>query len=112
MNINEYLFFLRGLRDLRNHISEMCELQRTMDNEMKLQEFLGIKGQHREMSDLNEKRAAERKASMEYKQSKIETYKNILHTIKEFIGTYNFFTYCTYHIYTYRFLTYIKYLIL
>ncbi|XP_006622407.1 coiled-coil domain-containing protein 63-like [Apis dorsata] len=79
----------RGLRDLRNHISEMCELQRTMDNEMKLQEFLGVKGQHREMSDLNEKRAAERKASMEYKQSKIETYKNILHTIKEFIGEQN-----------------------
>ncbi|XP_012346583.2 coiled-coil domain-containing protein 63-like [Apis florea] len=79
----------RGLRDLRNHISEMCELQRTMDNEMKLQEFLGIKGQHREMSDLNEKRAAERKATMEFKQSKIETYKNILHTIKEFIGEQN-----------------------
>ncbi|KAG6803304.1 coiled-coil domain-containing protein 63-like [Apis mellifera caucasica] len=79
----------RGLRDLKNHISEMCELQRTMDNEMKLQEFLGVKGQHREMSDLNEKRAAERKASMEYKQSKIETYKNILHTIKEFIGEQN-----------------------
>lgn len=91
-----FIFFLRGLRDLRNHISEMCELQRTMDNEMKLQEFLGVKGQHREMSDLNEKRAAERKATMEFKQSKIETYKNILHTIKEFIGIYSFFFYLLY----------------
>ncbi|CAD1479812.1 unnamed protein product [Heterotrigona itama] len=47
----------RGLRDLKTHVSEMCELQRTMDNEMKLQEFLGVKGQYREMADLNAKQS-------------------------------------------------------
>ncbi|KAK0071045.1 hypothetical protein PV325_013605, partial [Microctonus aethiopoides] len=36
----------RGTRDLKAHTSEMCELQRTLDNELKLQEFLGIKGQY------------------------------------------------------------------
>ncbi|XP_068971166.1 coiled-coil domain-containing protein 63-like [Bombus flavifrons] len=79
----------RGLRDLKAHVSEMCELQRTMDNEMKLQEFLGVKGQYREMGDLNAKRAAERKAKMEEKQDKIENYKNILQLIKEFTGVHD-----------------------
>lgn len=65
----------------------MCELQRTMDNEMKLQDFLGVKGQYREMSDLNEKRAVEKKKLMENRQNKIESYKQILHMIKEFTGT-------------------------
>ncbi|XP_076760595.1 coiled-coil domain-containing protein 63 [Xylocopa sonorina] len=76
----------RGLRDLKNHVSEMCELQRTMDNEMKLQEFLGVKGQYREMADLNAKRAAERKAQLEEKQNKISSYRQILQMIKEFTG--------------------------
>ncbi|KAK1131274.1 hypothetical protein K0M31_017561 [Melipona bicolor] len=76
----------RGLRDLKTHVSEMCELQRTMDNEMKLQEFLGVKGQYREMADLNAKRAAERKANIEEKQNMIEDYKHILQMIKEFTG--------------------------
>ncbi|XP_060818371.1 coiled-coil domain-containing protein 63-like [Bombus pascuorum] len=79
----------RGLRDLKAHVSEMCELQRTMDNEMKLQEFLGVKGQYREMGDLNAKRAAERKAKIEEKQDKIENYKNILQLIKEFTGVHD-----------------------
>lgn len=65
----------------------MCELQRTLDNEMKLQEFLGVKGQYREMTDLNAKRAAEKKAKKEAKQDKIASYKQILHMIKEFTGT-------------------------
>ncbi|XP_076235752.1 coiled-coil domain-containing protein 63 [Calliopsis andreniformis] len=76
----------RGMRDLTTHVSEMCELQRTLDNEMKLQEFLGVKGQHREMADLNAKRAAEKKAKAEEKQNKIASYKKILHLIKEFTG--------------------------
>ncbi|KZC12586.1 PREDICTED: coiled-coil domain-containing protein 63 [Dufourea novaeangliae] len=76
----------RGMRDLKTHVSEMCELQRTLDNEMKLQDFLGVKGQHREMVDLNEKRAAEQKTRMEEKQNMIASYKQVLHMIKEFTG--------------------------
>ncbi|XP_029043708.2 coiled-coil domain-containing protein 63 [Osmia bicornis bicornis] len=76
----------RGIRDLKAHVSEMCELQRTLDNEMKLQEFLGVKGQYREMVDLNIKREAERKAKLEEKQNKIASYKEILYMIKEFTG--------------------------
>ncbi|XP_032680336.1 coiled-coil domain-containing protein 63 [Odontomachus brunneus] len=76
----------RGIRDLKNHMSEMCELKRTLDNEMKLQEFLGVKGQYREMADLNAKKEAERQAKREEKQNKIEAFTHILQTIKQYTG--------------------------
>lgn len=69
----------------------MCELQRTIDNEMKLQEFLGVKGQYREMSDLNAKKAAEREAKKEEMKNKIATYNNILEVVKSFTGICNVF---------------------
>lgn len=65
---------------------EMCELQRTLDNEMKLQEFLGIKGQLREMADLNAKKEIERQAKKEELQNRVETYTKILDRVKEFTG--------------------------
>jgi len=64
----------------------MCELKRTLDNEMKLQEFLGVKGQFREMSDLNARREAERQARRKYMEDKIASLANILKTIKQFAG--------------------------
>lgn len=77
----------RGIRDLKNHTLEMCELKRTLDNEMKLQEFLGVKGQFREMIDLNAKKEAEKQAKREEKQNKIAAFTQILQTIKQFTGT-------------------------
>lgn len=69
----------------------MCELKRTLDNEMKLQEFLGVKGQFREMADLNAKKEAERQARREEKQNKIAAFTQILQTIKQFTGASFFF---------------------
>jgi len=65
----------------------MCELKRTLDNEMKLQEFLGVKGQFREMGDLNARREAEKQAKRKYTQDRIAALTNILETIKQFAGT-------------------------
>ncbi|XP_063987463.1 coiled-coil domain-containing protein 63 [Diachasmimorpha longicaudata] len=76
----------RGARDLKAHTSEMCELQRTLDNELKLQEFLGIKGQHREMADLQAKKEAEREAKREEMKNKIASYTEILNLVKQFTG--------------------------
>ncbi|XP_015593598.1 coiled-coil domain-containing protein 63 [Cephus cinctus] len=76
----------RGARDLKSHTSEMCELQRTLDNEMKLQEFLGVKGQFRQMGDLNAKQEAEKLAKREEMQNKIASYTQILTLIKQFTG--------------------------
>lgn len=88
--MNEILIFvdefIRGARDLRAHTSEMCELQRTLDNELKLHEFLGVKGQYREMADLNAKKEADKQAKCEAMQNKITTYTEILTLIKQFTG--------------------------
>lgn len=74
------------MRDFDTHKAEMCELQRTLDNEMKLQEFLGVKGQYRRTIDLQIKQEAERVAKRQEQQDKIATYTHILDTIKEFTG--------------------------
>ncbi|XP_015183990.1 PREDICTED: coiled-coil domain-containing protein 63 [Polistes dominula] len=79
----------RATRDLNAHTAEMCELQRTLDNEMKLQEFLGVKGQYRRTVDLHVKQEAERAAKRREQQDKIATYMHILETIKEFTGESN-----------------------
>ncbi|KAF7379207.1 hypothetical protein HZH68_017052 [Vespula germanica] len=79
----------RAMRDFDAHKTEMCELQRTLDNELKLQEFLGIKGQYRKTIDLQIKQEAERAAKKQEQQNKIATYTHILNTIKEFTGESN-----------------------
>lgn len=76
------------MRDLKHHTSEMCELQRTIDNETKLQEFLGVKGQHREMSDLQAKLEAEKEAKRVKMREKIKMYNQILALVKKFTGKY------------------------
>lgn len=80
------ILFYRGTRDLKTHTSEMCELQRTLDNELKLQEFLGIKGQYRETADLNARKEAELRTKQEEKENKIASYSEILNLIKQFTG--------------------------
>ncbi|XP_014211895.1 coiled-coil domain-containing protein 63-like [Copidosoma floridanum] len=76
----------RGMRDLKSHTLEMCELQRTIDNEMKLQEFLGVKGQYREMNDLKAKQQAEKRAKREEMRNKVAMYSQILKLVKQFTG--------------------------
>ncbi|KAK2581933.1 hypothetical protein KPH14_002385 [Odynerus spinipes] len=76
----------RATRDLKAHTAEMCELQRTLDNEMKLQEFLGVKGQYRQTVDLQAKEEAERAAKRQEQRDKIAAYTHILNTIKQFTG--------------------------
>lgn len=71
---------------MKAHTSEMCELQRTLDNELKLQQFLGVKGQYRETADLNAKKEAEVRAKREEMQNKISSYTEILNLIKQFTG--------------------------
>ena len=68
----------------------MCELQRTLDNEMKLQEFLGVKGQFRETSDLDVKQEADRQAKKQEMEEKVAAYTQILNAVKQFTGLNNF----------------------
>lgn len=66
----------------------MCELQRTLDNELKLQEFLGVKGQCREMTNLNAKKDAEDAAKKKEMEDKVAEYTKILTELKEFTGNF------------------------
>lgn len=68
----------------------MCELQRTLDNEMKLQEFLGVKGQYREMRNLNAKKDAEAAAKKKEMEDEVAQYTQILTELKEFTGKKKF----------------------
>jgi hypothetical protein len=72
--------------DLKHHTTEMCEMQRTIDNEMKLQEFLGVKGQCRKMNDLQAKIKAEKEYKRKEMRNKIGVYNEILALIKQFTG--------------------------
>lgn len=66
----------------------MCELQRTLDNEIKLQQFLSVKSQFREMGDLNQRRESEKLSKKEELQQKIAVYSDILKQLKSFSGIF------------------------
>lgn len=50
----------RGKQDLQQQSQEIRELQRRLDHDSKLQEFLGVKGQRRIMADLEVREAIRR----------------------------------------------------
>ncbi|PSN46817.1 hypothetical protein C0J52_11196 [Blattella germanica] len=76
----------RGKQDLLVQSQEMRELQRRLDHDAKLQDFLGVKGQRRIMADLEAKEALKRKKKREDTEQMIATYEGILVQIKEFTG--------------------------
>ncbi|XP_069670366.1 coiled-coil domain-containing protein 63 isoform X2 [Periplaneta americana] len=76
----------RGKQDLLQQSQEMRELQRRLDHDIKLQDFLGVKGQQRIMADLEAKEAQKRKKKREAAEHLIATYEDILSQIKEFTG--------------------------
>ncbi|KAL1455865.1 hypothetical protein WDU94_000637 [Cyamophila willieti] len=63
---------------------EMRELQRELDHDIKLQEFLGIKGQKRIMQDLELREAEKKKDQRETLARTIEKFENILQQIRNF----------------------------
>lgn len=55
----------RGQNDRSNHVQEMRELQRKLDHDAKLQEFLAIKGQQRLNTEQQEREADKKKKRIE-----------------------------------------------
>lgn len=55
----------RGQNDKSNHVQEMRELQRKLDHDAKLQEFLAIKGQQRLNTEQQEREADKKKKRTE-----------------------------------------------
>nr|CAD7410127.1 unnamed protein product [Timema poppensis] len=76
----------RGRVDLSVHSQEMRELQRQLDHNAKLQEFLGIKGQKRVMADLEERERQKKQNQKESQEQMIAMYQVILEKIKACSG--------------------------
>lgn len=60
------------------HVQEMRELQRKLDHDAKLQEFLGIKGQRRSNSELEEREATKKRKQQEELERQNQEYEQIL----------------------------------
>lgn len=77
---------MRGHTDLILHTQEMQSLQRHLDHESKVQDFIGTKGQKRLMIDLEAKELKKRQMSKEKMQNLLDKYQEMLAQIMEFTG--------------------------
>lgn len=71
----------RGSNDKQNHVQEMRELQRLLDHDVKLQEFLAIKGQMRLNTEQQEREADKRKKRTEEMEKQLGDYDKIFQRI-------------------------------
>lgn len=71
----------RGSNDKHNHVQEMRELQRLMDHDVKLQEFLAIKGQQRLNTEQQEREADKKKKRTEEMEKQLGDYDKIFQRI-------------------------------
>ncbi|XP_044739405.1 coiled-coil domain-containing protein 63-like [Chrysoperla carnea] len=74
----------RGKADLLQHTQEMRELQRNLDHDNKLKEYLSIKGQKRVMQDLNVHEEEKRQARRDEMEKHLHEYQRIFDEIKAF----------------------------
>lgn len=71
----------RGSNDKHNHVQEMRELQRLLDHDVKLQEFLAIKGQQRLNTEQQEREADKKKKRTEEMEKILGDYDKIFQRI-------------------------------
>lgn len=71
----------RGQNDKTNHVQEMRELQRKLDHDAKLQEFLAIKGQQRLNTEQQEREADKRKKRLEEMERQFVEFDKIFQRI-------------------------------
>lgn len=71
----------RGQNDKTNHIQEMRELQRKLDHDAKLQEFLAIKGQQRLNTEQQEREADKKKKRVEEMERQFVEFDKIFQRI-------------------------------
>lgn len=76
----------KGLAEKASHVQEMRELQRKLDHDAKLQEFLGIKGQRRSNTELEEREAQKRQKMLENLERQYAEYEQIMTRIMSFSG--------------------------
>ncbi|RZC40821.1 hypothetical protein BDFB_010269 [Asbolus verrucosus] len=75
---------IRAHNDVIVHTQEMREMQRQLDHDGKLREFLTIKGQKRVMRDLEEKEMRKKEQEKADVEKQVKLYQTTLDQIKEF----------------------------
>ncbi|KAJ3651791.1 hypothetical protein Zmor_017804 [Zophobas morio] len=75
---------IRAHNDVIVHTQEMREMQRQLDHDGKLREFLTIKGQKRVMRDLEEKEMRKKEQEKEELEKQIKIFQETLDKIKSF----------------------------
>lgn len=60
----------------------MRELQRKLDHDAKLQQFLGVKGQHRVNTELEAREMNKKRQQLEEMENQLEQYNTIIEKIK------------------------------
>ncbi|XP_062533276.1 coiled-coil domain-containing protein 63-like [Armigeres subalbatus] len=76
----------KGQSEKVTHIQEMRELQRKLDHDAKLQEFLSIKGQRRSNAELEEREALKKQKMLENLEKQYAEYEQIMSRIMTFSG--------------------------
>ncbi|CAO1399879.1 unnamed protein product [Diamesa hyperborea] len=71
----------RGQNDRSNHVQEMREMQRKLDHDAKLQEFLSIKGQQRLNTEMEEREADKKKKRLEEMERQHQEFDKIFQRI-------------------------------
>lgn len=71
----------RGQNDRTGHVQEMREVQRKLDHDAKLQEFLAIKGQQRLNTEQQEREADKKKKRSEEMERQFNEYDKIFQRI-------------------------------
>jgi Skp family chaperone for outer membrane proteins len=71
----------RGQNDKTGHVQEMRELQRKLDHDAKLQEFLAVKGQQRLNTESEEREADKKKKRVEDMEKQLLEYDKIFQRI-------------------------------
>ncbi|KAG5683354.1 hypothetical protein PVAND_012640 [Polypedilum vanderplanki] len=76
----------RGQNDRTSHVQEMRELQRKLDHDAKLQEFLAVKGQQRLNTESEEREADKKKKRVEQMEKQLQEYDKIFQRINSLSG--------------------------
>ncbi|KAJ8981964.1 hypothetical protein NQ317_002138 [Molorchus minor] len=74
----------RAQNDFIAHSEEMREIQRQLDHDLTLREFLSVKGQKRILKDLEEKERKQRELEIEEMENQVRIYDQTLDQIKGF----------------------------
>lgn len=70
------------MRDEKLHMHEMIDIIRNLDNDSKMQEFLGVKGFRRELIELEEREYKRRRQFKDEHNMKLNLYNNVLEDVK------------------------------